>query len=33
MKHKLESKIAGRIINNLRYADKTTLMEESVEEL
>ena len=33
MKHKLESKIAGRIINNLRYADNTTLMEESVEEL
>ena len=33
MKHKLESKIAGRIINNLRYADNTTLMEESVKEL
>ena len=26
-------KIAGRIINNLRYADDTTLMAESVEEL
>ena len=26
-------KIAGRNINNLRYADDTTLMEESVEEL
>ena len=26
-------KIAGRIINNLRYADDTTLMEESEEEL
>ena len=32
MKHKLESKIAGRI-NNLRYADDTTLMAESEEEL
>ena len=32
-KHKLESKIAGRIINNLRYADKTTLMAESEEDL
>ena len=31
MKHKLESKIAGRIINNLRYADNTTLMSESEE--
>ena len=30
MKHKLES-IAGRNINNLRYADDTTLMEESEE--
>ena len=27
------SKIAGRNINNLRYADDTTLMEESKEEL
>ena len=26
-------KIAGRIINNLRYADDTTLMAESKEEL
>ena len=26
-------KIAGRNINNLRYADDTTLMEESEEEL
>ena len=32
MKHKLEL-IAGRNINNLRYADDTTLMEESEEEL
>ena len=32
MKHKLES-IAGRNINNLRYADTTTLMAESKEEL
>ena len=32
-KHKLESKIAGRNINNLRYADDTTLMAESEEEL
>ena len=33
MKHKLESKIAKRSINNLRYADDTTLMAESEEEL
>ena len=40
MKHKLESrllgeekKIAGRNVNNLRYADDTTLMAESEEEL
>jgi len=40
MKHKLESrlqgekkKIAGRNISNLRYADDTTLMAESKEEL
>ena len=26
-------KIAGRIVNNLRYADDTTLMAESEEEL
>ena len=32
-KHKLESKIAGRNINKLRYADDTTLMAESEEEL
>ena len=32
MKHKL-AKIAGRNINNLRYADDTTLMAESKEEL
>ena len=39
-KHKLESrlaqagiKIAGRNLNNLRYADDTTLMAESEEEL
>ena len=32
-KHKLEIKIAGRNINNLRYADDTTLMAESEEEL
>ena len=29
----VEIKIAGRNINNLRYADDTTLMEESEEEL
>ena len=33
MKHKLESRIARRNINNLRYADDTTLMAESKEEL
>ena len=32
-KHKLEIKIAGRNINNLRYADDTTLMAERAEEL
>ena len=32
-KHKLEIKIAGRNINNLRYADDTTFMAESQEEL
>ena len=32
-KHKLEIKIAGRNINNLRYADDITLMAESEEEL
>ena len=36
MKHKLESRFLGEIsinINNLRYADDTTLMAESEEEL
>ena len=33
MKHKLESIFARRNINNLRYADDTTLMAESEEEL
>ena len=33
MKHKLESRSPGRNINNLRYADDTTLMAESQEEL
>ena len=33
MKHKLGIKIARRNINNLRYADDTTLMAESEEEL
>ena len=33
MKHKLESKIAGRNINNLRYTDDTTLMAEIEREL
>ena len=32
-KYKLEFKIAKRNINNLRYADDTTLMAESEEEL
>ena len=32
-KHKLESRFAGRNINNLRYADETTLQAESEEEL
>ena len=31
IKHKLEIKIAGRNIDNLRYADDTTLMAESEE--
>ena len=31
MKHKAEIKIAGRNINNLRYADCTNLMAESKE--
>ena len=33
MKHKLESRVARRNINNLRYADDTTLMVGSKEEL
>ena len=33
MNHKLESRVAGRNINNLRYMDNTTLMAESEEEL
>ena len=33
MKHKLESRLLGEIINNLRYADDTTLKAESKEEL
>ena len=33
MKHKLESRFLEEIINNLRYADDTTLMAESEEEL
>ena len=33
MRHKLEIKIARRNSNNLRYADDTTLMAESKEEL
>ena len=32
-KHKLESRLPGEIINNLKYADDTTLMAESEEEL
>ena len=32
-KHKLESRLPGRNINNLSYADDTTLMAESKEEL
>ena len=33
MKHKLESRLPGEISNNCRYADDTTLMAESEEEL
>ena len=33
MKHKLESRLLGGNTNNLRYADDTTLMAESEEEL
>ena len=32
MKHKLESRLPGKNINNLRYADDITLMVESEEE-
>ena len=31
--HKLESRLQGEIFNNLRYADDTTLMAKSEEEL
>ena len=31
MKHKLESRLLGRNINNLRYTDDTTLMAERKE--
>ena len=33
MKHKLESRLPGENINNLRYADDTTLTAESEEEI
>ena len=33
MKHKLESRLKGRNINNLRYADDTTIMAQSKQEL
>ena len=33
MKHKVESRLLEEISNNLRYADDTTLMAESEEEL
>ena len=33
MKHKLVSRLPGNIISSLRYADNTTLMAESKEEL
>ena len=33
MKHKLESRLLGKISITLRYADETTLMAESEEEL
>ena len=32
-KHKLESRLLGKNINNVRYADDTTLMAESEKEL
>ena len=31
MKYKLESRLPGEILNNLRYTDNTTLMAESEE--
>ena len=31
--HKLESRLLGEVINNLRYADDTTVTAESKEEL
>ena len=33
MKHKVESRLPGVNINNLRYADDTTLLAQSEEEL
>ena len=33
MKHRLDSRLSGEIQKNLRYADDTTLMAESEEEL
>ena len=33
MKHQLESRLPGRNVSNLRYADDTTLMAESKQEL
>ena len=33
MKHMLETRLVAEIINNLRYADDTSLMAESEEEL
>ena len=33
MVHKLESRLPGENINNLRYADDTTLLAESEEDL
>ena len=33
MNHKLESRLQEEIINNLRYADNTTLMAKSKEEI
>ena len=33
MKHKLESRLPGKNINNLKYANNTTFMAENEEEL